>query len=316
MSSAPPTKTRISVIIPSYNRKDVLSNLLEFLVNEPELPADFDREILVTDDRSKDGTWEMVTSRYPQVRIIEGPGQGLEKNKRAAVEVATGDFVVFLDDDCMPHPGWITTVIPHLRRGEKLVQAKLIFLDHGQVLSEDETPETFRTGYRWDLLPIGFLQGGARPQYINSCSEAALFISRDVLRKVPLDDPNLWADYGAAASFYYRITAAGYKVFFEPKAVVDHIGADTGGCKETEKKKSPKRDCDDYTTRLIHNLVILGRMNKMKRLPLVIAYYLAGSLFLSLRQKKNCFKYFYRGISKAMAREFVPTIPYEFSRQR
>lgn len=302
---------RISVIIPSYNRKAVLANLLDFLESEPPLPKGYEREVIVSDDRSKDGTREMLRERYPNVKVIEGPGKGLEQNKRAAVQVATGDFVVFLDDDCMPHEGWIENVIPAMERGEKLIQAKLVFLDQGQVESRDETPENFRHGYRWDLLPLGFLQGGARPQYINTCFEAAHFISREVLRKVPLDDPNLWSDYGAAASFFYRAKQAGYRVFFEPSSVIDHLGAEEGGCKENEGKKSPKRNCDEYTTRMIHNLVVLGRMTKAKRLPLVVLYFLAGSLFLSLRQRKNCVKYFYEGIAKGLTRKFVPAIPYE-----
>lgn len=300
---------KLSIIIPSYNRKDVLANVLEFLGNE-DIPAGIEREIVVSDDRSKDGTIEMVQTRFPQVRLLEGPGKGAEKNKRSAIEQATGDVIVFLDDDCMPHRGWITNVLPALKRGEKLVQSKLVFLDLGQVESQDESPTTFVTGYRWDLLPLGMLQGGARPQYINTCFEAALFIDREVLRKVPFDDPNLWSDYGAAASFFQRAKEAGYKVYFEPMSVVDHVGATQGGLKDREAKKSPKTNCDDYTTMMIHNLIVLGRMTKARRLPLVICYYLVGSLYLSVRQKKNCIKYFYRGIVKGLTRKLGPAIPY------
>jgi glycosyltransferase involved in cell wall biosynthesis len=303
---------RISVIIPTYNRKNILRKLLASLVSDTQIPEGVECEIIVADDRSKDGTAEMVTTEFPSVRLVYGPGKDAELNKRAAVEVSTGDFLVNLDDDCIPRHGWIAKVVPDLLRGEKLVQCKIIFLDHGQKEMQDESKEHFRSGYRWDGLPELILYGGYRPQYLKSCHEFGLFAAREVLAKVPLDDPNLKFNHqGESASFYFRAKHEGYKVYFQPDAIIDHLGADEGGCKERSEKVSPKKNCNDFTTGMVHNMIVLNRKVNPGKLPIMITYYLVGSLYLSILQKKNCFKYFYRGIRDGLRKEFVPMRYYE-----
>ena len=51
---------RISIIIPTYNRKAILRPLLESLVSDTRIPSGVDLEIIVSDDRSYDGTADMV----------------------------------------------------------------------------------------------------------------------------------------------------------------------------------------------------------------------------------------------------------------
>lgn len=303
---------KISIVIPTYNRKDIVAELLASLLSDTTLPAHVTTEIIVADDRSKDGTADMVREAFPSVRLVQGPGKNAELNKRAAIEVSTGDYLVNLDDDCIPRHGWIANVVPALERGEKIVQCKIVFVDLGEEDLRDESRKNFYTGYRWDMMPVSILRGGYRPQYINACHEFGCFVAREVLAKAPLDDPNLRFDHlGEAASFFWRITQMGYKVFFEPSAVIDHIGADRGGCKDRDKKQSPKRDCNEYAIGMVHNFIILTRMVRPSKLPLVIAYYLAGGVYLSLRQRKNCFKFFLRGVKEGMGRKFTPMIPYQ-----
>jgi glycosyltransferase involved in cell wall biosynthesis len=302
---------KISIIIPTYNRKEILRPLLSSLVSDPHIPAGVELEILVSDDRSKDGTAEMVRQEYPQIRLEEGPAKGLELNKRSAVQKCTGDYIVVLDDDSIPRHGWLAHVVPDLRRGESLVLCKIIFHEQGRRETKDESRENFFFGYRWDLMPVMLNHGGYRPQYVGLCHEFGTFISREVLRKVPLNDPNLWSDFGSSASFYFRASQAGYKVYFQPEAVIDHWGAQQGGMKDSEGKKSVRTNCDDYTSMMIHNFIVLGRMNKFKRIPLVVLYYFAGSVYLSLLQRKNCIKYVYRGVTRGLQRKMVPTVPYE-----
>ncbi len=301
---------RISIIIPTFNRKDILRPLLESLVADTQVPAHVELEIIVSDDRSKDGTADMVRRDFPQIRLEEGPCKGLEMNKRSAVQKCTGDFIVVLDDDSIPRHGWIEKIVPDLERGEKMVLSKIIFHDLGHSEMQDESHEHFFCGYRWDLMPVMLNHGGYRPQYVNICHEFGTFVAREVLEKVPLNDPNLWSDFGSSASFYFRASKAGYKVYFQPAAIIDHWGATQGGMKDSEGKKSVKNNCDEYTSQLIHNFIVLGRMNRAKRLPLVLAYYLAGSVYLSFRQRKNCVKYVWDGIVKGLKRKLTPPIPY------
>src|ERR1700687_473023 len=57
----------LSVIISTYNARDVLADCLSSVYQDP---PDKRYEIIVVDDASEDGTSEMVRSRFPEVRLL------------------------------------------------------------------------------------------------------------------------------------------------------------------------------------------------------------------------------------------------------
>jgi GT2 family glycosyltransferase len=281
------------------------------LHNDEESKRAIDYDIFVVDDQSSDNTWSMVSSEFPGVKLLRGPGHDAEQAKRGAVEASTGDFIVCLDDDCLPRPGWLKAVKEDLLRGEKIVQCKLIFHDLGQQELRNESRKYFRSGFRADMMPLAILNGGYRAQYIMLCHEFGCFFSREVLRKVPLDDPNLIVDFGPSASFSLRAREYGYRIFFEPGSIIDHIGATSGGLIDRVKKQAPKKNCNEYTTKVVHNFMVFARLYRPLRIPFLILYYLAGSFYLSMKQRKNCMKYFVKGLIGGLTKRFVPVIPYK-----
>jgi len=301
----------LSIIIPTFNRRDILRGLLLMLHSDEASKAAIDYEIIVVDDQSKDGTWDMVSSEFPGVKLMRGPGKNAELAKRGAVEASGGDYIVCLDDDCLPRQGWIKNVEEDLRRGEKIVQCKLVFHDLGQKELRDESRKYFRSGFRADMMPLAILNGGYRQQYIELCHEFGCFFAREVLKKIPLDDPNLVVDFGPSASFSLRARKQGYRVFFEPSSVIDHLGATSGGLIDRVQKQAPKKNCNEYTTKVVNNFMVFARMYQPMRIPLLVPYYVAGGLYLSLKQRKNCLKYFAKGLYKGLTQRFVPVIPYE-----
>lgn len=302
----------LSIIIPTFNRSQILRNLLDALTHDTRSLAAIDHEIIVVDDRSTDNTYEMVTRDFPSVRIVQGPGKNAEAAKRVAIENTQSDFIVSLDDDCIPRSGWIATALPALEGGEKIVQCKLVFHDLGQKELHDESSAHFRVGFRFDMMPLAQLNGGFHPQYIEFCHEFGCFFAREVLNKVPLDDPNLVGDkFGSSASFSLRAKKLGYKIFFEPASIVDHWGALSGGFAERVKKVHAKKQCTPYVIDLIHNFFLFGRLYRPLRIPLLIPYYFLGGLYLSVKQRKNCLKYFIRGIVNGLTAPIQEVIPYK-----
>lgn len=87
----------ISVIIPAYNRKDVIRRALDSVLGQ-SLPAD---EVIVVDDGSTDGTSDIVAQHYPSVILIRQANQGLPAARNVGIARATGDLIALLDsDDC------------------------------------------------------------------------------------------------------------------------------------------------------------------------------------------------------------------------
>jgi glycosyltransferase involved in cell wall biosynthesis len=94
---------KVSVVVPTYNRKDLLSETIESVLRQTYK----DYEILVVDDGSDDGTAEMIQAKFDQaVRYLRLPHRGLPACPRnAGIQAARGEWVAFLDSDdlWLPH---------------------------------------------------------------------------------------------------------------------------------------------------------------------------------------------------------------------
>jgi len=303
---------KISIVIPTFNRCEIVRILLNSLLLDHRSRTVAELEIIVANDRSSDGTAAMLETEFPGVQVVLGPGKNAELAKRTAIEVASGDYLVMLDDDSLPRAGWIVPIVAAIKMGEQIIQSKIVFVDQGQNELTDESGAHFRAGWKWNSVPVAVLNGGHRQQYIPIAHEFGLFVSRKVLREVPLDDPNLLFDHqGEAASFYLRASKLGYKVFFEPAAIIDHLGALHGGCKERDQKAAPKKNCTPYARGMVRNYLVLARMRRPWMIPILVPYYLAAGVYLSILQRKRCAQYFIQGVRDGLRHHFVPVLPYQ-----
>lgn len=85
----------ISVIIPSYNRAQLLPRAVNSVL-EQTLPA---QEIIIVNDGSSDNTAGIVAEQFPQCRYIEQSNRGVSAARNRGIEVATGEWLAFLDSD-------------------------------------------------------------------------------------------------------------------------------------------------------------------------------------------------------------------------
>jgi GT2 family glycosyltransferase len=96
---------RVSVVIPSYNRRASLERLLESLASQTLAASEF--EVLVVDDGSTDGTPDMLhalRTRF-QLTVLHQSNAGPGAARNRGVRAACADLIVFLDDDTVPVPG-------------------------------------------------------------------------------------------------------------------------------------------------------------------------------------------------------------------
>lgn len=99
----------ISVVVATYNRPDALDAVLRSLAHQ----NDTDFEVLVADDGSRPETAAVATNWQGrvgrQLTHVWQPDQGfrLAEIRNRALLVATGDYCIFLDGDCLARPGFI-----------------------------------------------------------------------------------------------------------------------------------------------------------------------------------------------------------------
>lgn len=107
-------KPRVSIVICTYNRADLLQITLDSL---PALAAIDMAEILIVDNNSTDHTREISESfalrqaGVMRVHYVFEPTQGLSAARNRGIQEAKGDIIAYLDDDAVPCLGWIRTIV-------------------------------------------------------------------------------------------------------------------------------------------------------------------------------------------------------------
>ncbi|HEX4952783.1 MAG TPA: glycosyltransferase [Thermoanaerobaculia bacterium] len=207
-----------SIVIPTYNRMDVLPEVLTALEAQVEAP---DFEVIVVDDGSTDGTAALLAGHRSSrpFRFLRQENRGPAAARNRGVELARAPRVAFLGDDTVPTPRWLSS-------------------HHGAFVSRGCPPELAVIGYtRWHPrmrldpflryinehgLQFGYAlitDGEAVP--FNFFYTSNLSLATELLRSEPFDlrfPYPAWEDIEAS----YRLFRRGLRLVYEPRAVVDH----------------------------------------------------------------------------------------------
>lgn len=126
-----------TLVIASYNQPNALALVLEGVLCQRHAVD----QIVFADDGSTAETKAMVDSLRSRVGIrvvfTSQEDRGFRKAKALnnALREATGDFVLFLDGDCIPPPDWAANFIAVLERGADFVTAGYVLMDAARTRS-------------------------------------------------------------------------------------------------------------------------------------------------------------------------------------
>lgn len=207
-----------SVVIPSYNRSDVLPEVLQALDDQEHAPS---FEVVVVDDGSTDGVGEWLETCELSVplRVERQENQGPAVARNRGVRLASGDKVAFLGDDTVPSKGWLAAhAAAHAAREEQPLLAVIGY-----------------TGWhpRMDLNPFlryineyGLQFGYALIDEPEDVPFNFFYTSNVSLpRQALLDEPfDLGFPYAAweDIELSYRLKHRGLRLVYEPQARVAH----------------------------------------------------------------------------------------------
>ena len=102
----------VSVVIPAYNSRELIGTALESVFGQTYSPV----EVIVVDDGSTDGTDEWVRAHYPSIQVVRTANQGPSGARNQGIQMASGDYVAFLDADDVWHPGKLEAQIEVMER--------------------------------------------------------------------------------------------------------------------------------------------------------------------------------------------------------
>jgi glycosyltransferase involved in cell wall biosynthesis len=99
----------VSVIVPVYNRERFLRETLESVFALDYEPF----EVIVVDDGSTDGSATIAQS-FTQARLLRQENRGPAAARNAAIEVARGEFIAFVDSDDVVLPNKLSAQVGYL----------------------------------------------------------------------------------------------------------------------------------------------------------------------------------------------------------
>jgi len=225
----------ISIIIPVRNFERTLDKTFEYLMNV-EYPRDR-MEIVIADGGSSDGTIPLIKKyqqKYHFIKLVEipnCPSPGYARNK--ALDNVKGEFLFFTDGDCAPCKDWIYEILRHFQRDEKIgiVGGEI----HTLRVEKDNLVEAWCEHFMFNMVSprYGFIGEGYFPNLSDKYPtqiaghRAYFFVTANVAyRKKAIDQTNarFWTDpTGEDMDFCYQIQRDGWKLYFAPKAKVDHM---------------------------------------------------------------------------------------------
>jgi len=213
---------RATIIIPTKNRADVLSQLLDSIEQLDGIDGVLP-EIIVADNDSQDNTYDRIneTARCfsAPVRAVKVTRPGKSAAINDALKLATGDVVAFLDDDVVVDKNWLAAIEKFFRNGEYQVGQGIIRLPE----PEKDDPEILKLIERYRTIPK--LEFKRPLNQIYSLNGANFFASREVFDKIGGFDERLGPGASGTSEdvdFARRLTRANIAIGYVPQAIVYH----------------------------------------------------------------------------------------------
>jgi GT2 family glycosyltransferase len=212
-------RPKASVIVLTWNGVGYVEKCLTAVFSQ-DYPA---LEVIVVDNGSTDGTADLVAERFPQVRLIRnGRNLGFATGNNMGLQAASGDLLVLLNQDTEAQAGFLQALAGTFDDpGVGVVGCKLLYPDgtiqHAGGYLYGPRAETGHVGRH--APDDGRFDQVADADFVTA---AALSINRACLERVGFLDEGFEPAYYEDVDWCYRARTAGFRVVYQPGAVVIH----------------------------------------------------------------------------------------------
>ncbi len=200
---------RVSICIPSFNGREALKETLTHLEREAA-----DCQVIVVDS-GNDGSFELVATRFPWVKLARSSNHGLSHGYNRAVELASGDVIVMLNSDVLVGRAALEACLEELKNNPSAGMVQPLAL----------TKDGRRQQSFGPLYPLNWRTVKA-PTRANILHGYCLVTTRGVLRRVGGLDERFFL-YNEEIDLSWRVRRAGYELLVLPQTAVHFGGSST-----------------------------------------------------------------------------------------
>jgi GT2 family glycosyltransferase len=212
----------VSIIIVNWNGREFLRECLEGL--RRQVYRDF--SVILVDNGSHDGSTAFVSENYPEVSIVAlKDNRGFAAANNVALHTIETEFVALLNNDAVPHPLWLKSLVEALEEHPQagLAASKMLLYDRPEMID--------RAGDGYTRAGAALLRGRGlsadchriREWVFGACAAAALY-RMAMLRDIGFFDEDLFLLY-EDVDLSFRAQLKGYKCLYVPEALVYHKGS-------------------------------------------------------------------------------------------
>jgi len=198
----------ISVIIPAYNAEKTIASALEALLNQKYPRKKY--EVIVVDDGSKDNTYKVAKEFPVKVYKIKHKGPAYARNFGA--KKAKGNIIFFTDADCVPDKHWIKNMVEPFKNPE-IVGVSGTY----RTLNSNKFAARF-CGYEIEHRHRSM----KKQRFIDFIGTFSAGYRKNIFFKFKGFDERFKKAQGEDPELSFRISKAGLKMLFQPKAFVYH----------------------------------------------------------------------------------------------
>lgn len=258
----------VSVIIPVYNAQNTLEECLDSIVNQHFPTKEF--EVIAVDNNSTDKSMDIINS-YAQVTSVFCGKSGPAAARNAGIHQASGELLLLTDADCVADPLWIQNFVDSYREFKNSKSEVLMI--GGGIRGRNKNIWALLDDFCcWNQFHPK-LKPRDIPVYFPS---ANICIPRDYITKIGGFNEEL--RYSEDYALCQEVIKDGYKIYFQPKASVNHINRI--GFKEV------LFHAVEWTSSHLQKL----KMGIISPVKCGLLYYGLGTFFLVLRILYFCLK--------------------------
>lgn len=273
-------KPELSIIVVSYNTKELLKKCLESL---EKVKNELDFETIVVDNASSDGSPEMVSKKYKSFKLLKSEKNlGFSAGNNLARKDVNGKHVLFLNSDTVVHKGTLKGTVQYMKSHKDVgaLTCRTI-LPNGK--DDRDARRSFPTPwvalshflYLDRLFPHSpffsrYWYGHVSPDTEHEVDvlQGAFFLSRkNVLDDVGWYDETYFLN-GEDIDLSWKIKKAGWKIMYVPRYSITHV------------KKASKRGKHRFKNEVsgVKSMEIFYRNRMWDKYPFYINWVVIGGI--------------------------------------
>jgi len=241
----PQDRLDLSILIVNWNAVRYLRPCLTTIYDHVK---GIDFEVVVVDNASHDGSAELVSKEFPQVKFVQSEKNlGFARGNNLAFQHSKGDFILLLNPDTEMLDDSVSTMLNHLKSDPtagavgcrllnsdrtlqwKYIQAFPTILN--QVLGADRLQRMFPRSRLWGLRPLFDYKD--RPLEAEVLAGSCIMLSRAVFEEVGRFNDKYYM-YGDDVDLCFKVRRAGYGVhYIGSKEIIHHGGTSSAFRRET-----------------------------------------------------------------------------------